>query len=275
MPAARARRRAEVAVTSTARFGFAARGVLYSILGVLAVRLALGETATDADQQGAMTVVAARPFGLLLLGTLTVGWFAYAVFRGVEAVRGRGDASAFERRLVPAVRCGVYLLLAGLGVQELVEARRDDLEASATATLLGFPGGRVVVAAVGLVLVGVGLRQLAHAITGDVHELSDAAAFGRVRGGVSHAIGRAGHLGRAVVFALAGGFLVRAVWRIDPDQGVGLDAALQELIDAPFGTPVLVVTAACLIAFGAHCVLEAVWPRTVGGPTSASTSSER
>jgi hypothetical protein len=251
------------AVDASARAGFAARAVLYTLVGVLATRLALGDVGEDASQQGAMSTVASQPFGGFLLGTLAGGLAGYALYRAWQAVRGRGDGGLIRRRLVPAARAGVYAGLSLLAFQQLTGAGEEATESGVTATVLGWPGGTVLVAGVGVAVVGVGVHQLIKAWTGEVHELAPLEQLPPRARTVAHAVGRAGHLGRTAVFAVVGGFLVRAAWMHDPESGVGLDAALGEVVAAPFGTALLLAVAAGLVLFGVHCGLEAWYGRAV------------
>ena len=46
-----------------ARAGYAARGVIYAVIGVLAIRLADGVAAPRPNQQGAMQQIAQQQFG--------------------------------------------------------------------------------------------------------------------------------------------------------------------------------------------------------------------
>jgi hypothetical protein len=55
-----------------ARFGFAGRGLVYVVLGVLAVEVALGHSAR-ADKNGALATIKDKPFGGVLLVVLAVG----------------------------------------------------------------------------------------------------------------------------------------------------------------------------------------------------------
>jgi hypothetical protein len=66
-----------------------------------------------------------------------------------------------------------------------------------------------------------------------------------------------GLFGRAALFALVGGFLVRAAVRHDATKGVGLDAALKEMASKTYGPVVLAVFAAGMFLFGAFCFVEA------------------
>ncbi len=105
-----------------ARAGLAARGVVYIIMGLLAVLVAMGAKA-HIDQRGALTEVLAQPFGTFLVVLLAVGFACYALWRISEAILGvtgepdgagprlkslaRGLAYAgahLDRRLAPAGR---------------------------------------------------------------------------------------------------------------------------------------------------------------------------
>jgi hypothetical protein len=73
-----------------ARAGFVARGLVYIIIGILAIRLALGDGGTSASQQGALRTIAAQPFGKALLILVAIGLGGYALWRLVRALLGRG-----------------------------------------------------------------------------------------------------------------------------------------------------------------------------------------
>ena len=96
-----------------ARAGFAARGVIYVLIGILALDLALGNGGQDASQQGALRTIADQPFGEVLLVLVAVGLAGYALWRFVHALLGHGkerSSSGFER--VAALASGVvYALL--------------------------------------------------------------------------------------------------------------------------------------------------------------------
>jgi hypothetical protein len=255
----------EQVVETSARVGFAARGVLYLLVGALVGRLALGDTGEEASQQGALDLVSQQPFGAVLLGAIAVGLAGYALYRAVQAVKGRGSGGVVERRVVPAVRALVNAGLSLLAFQELLGTSSDTSESGVTATVLDWPGGTFLVAGVGLVIVAVGGKQLYSAWTGDVNELSTPGQLPVGARRTARTIGRLGHLGRGVVFLVVGGFLVRAAATHDPDSGVGLDAALGEVVEAPFGTPLLLGVAIGLALFGVHCLVEAWFGRTSAG----------
>ena len=73
-----------------ARAGIAARGVIYAIIGVLAIKLAVGSGGETTNQQGALATIAKQPFGKALLILMAIGLAGYAIWRLVRAAIGHG-----------------------------------------------------------------------------------------------------------------------------------------------------------------------------------------
>jgi len=69
--------------------------------------------------------------------------------------------------------------------------------------------------------------------------------------------GLAGHVARGVVFGLIGVFLTKAAFDYDPNDAIGLDGALQKLVDSPYGPYLLGLTAIGLICYGLYCLVDA------------------
>ena len=66
-----------------------------------------------------------------------------------------------------------------------------------------------------------------------------------------------GLIGRTIVFVLGGAFLVRAAVTHRPNSGVGLDGALSQVAQAPYGTYMLVAVSVGLAAYAVWCMLRA------------------
>ena len=69
--------------------------------------------------------------------------------------------------------------------------------------------------------------------------------------------GLAGHLARAVVFTLIGIFVIKAALEYDPNEAIGFDGALQKLAGAAYGPYLLGLTAAGLLCYALHCLVDA------------------
>ena len=148
-----------------ARAGLLARGVVYGIIGVLAIKLALGDGGKATDQQGALHTIAKQPFGKFLLVVVAVGLAGYALWRLVRAGIGHGPEASddIKERIDGAISGVGYALLCVTAVSILrgsgAGAGGSSDPDKTTAGVLGWPAGRVLVAVAGLIIVGVGLEQ--------------------------------------------------------------------------------------------------------------------
>jgi hypothetical protein len=248
-----------------ARAGFVARGLIYAIIGILAIKLALGVGGKATNQQGALRTIAHQPFGRVLLILVAIGLGGYALWRLVRALLGHGPEgsdSGFDR--VAALGSGiVYAGLCAVAVEILLgSASGGSGNASkATAGVLGWPGGTWLVAIAGAVLDGVGLYQGYRGLTQDFLEDSKTEQMSaRVRDWIEW-IGTFGHFARMVVFGLAGVFLIKAAIDYNPNKAVGLDGALAKIAHASYGPLLLGIVAAGLIAFGVYSLSDARYRR--------------
>jgi fumarate reductase subunit D len=144
-----------------ARAGFVVRGLIYAIIGILAIKLALGAGGTTTNQQGALKTIAQQPFGKVFLVLVAIGLGGYALWRLLRALLGHGPEdtdSGFER--VAAVGSGiVYAGLCAIAVEILLGSGSSGGSGNAskrTAGVFGWPGGSWLVGVAGAVLIGVG-----------------------------------------------------------------------------------------------------------------------
>lgn len=241
----------DAAAHGVARAGLIAKGVVYGLLAILAMHIALGDSA-QADSQGALRTVARQPLGTVLLGLLTVGLFGYAVWQAFAAVKG----DDWWPRTAAAVRSLIWGALAVTAVKVLAnDGVPDNREVTLTAEILNAPLGTWIVAAVGVALIGVGLIYL--------HNLKDGHFFGDLGplpAGTRRAIKAitvSGIAAKAGVYSLVGAFLIRAAARHQPGSGVGLDGALGQVAKQPYGTYVLVAVATGFAAYAVWCWVRA------------------
>lgn len=249
-----------------ARAGFAARGLIYGIIGILAIKLAVGAGGTTTNQQGAMKTIAHQPFGKVLLILVAIGLAGYSVWRLLHGLLGYGPEdsdSGFER--VSALGSGiVYAGLCAIAVEILLGSGSSGGSGSAhreTAGVLGWPGGTWLVAVAGVVLIGVGLFQGYRGLSKEFLKDSKTEQMSaKVRTWVEW-IGSFGHLARMVVFGLVGVFLIKAAIDYNPNSAVGLDGALAKIARAAYGPFLLGVISAGLIAFGLYSLSDARYRR--------------
>lgn len=246
-----------------ARLGYAAIGVVYGLIGALALRLALGAGGETTDQQGALQQVLEAPFGRLLLGLIALGLFGYLVWRIVEAVLDVEDKGDDAKGVV--TRSGYFisgLIAGGLGLTAARMALgqgggQGNASQDWTARLLGAPFGQLLVGLVGAIVIGVGAYQLYQAYKGTYR---DKLAWDRMSAGehtMADRVAKVGLVAHGIVLAMIGWFFIQAALSFDASQVGGVGQALGELARQPFGPWLLGVVAAGLIAFGVFRFFEA------------------
>jgi hypothetical protein len=251
-------------VQRLARLGLVGRGLLYVVVAVLAANVARGSHA-EADRQGALRAIGEHLVGRVALVVVAFGFAGYALWRLLEATVRPGDKGVGGRVAAAAKGC----LYAAFAVSTAAFAvTRHNHNANTqnkdlTARVLGWPAGRLLVAAVGLAVVAGGLVNGWRAVSGRYRKhLKENEIDDRAEPWV-YAVAVVGLLARGVAFALVGTFLVQAAWRYDPKQAEGLDGALRRLAALPLGTALLVAVAVGLAAFGLWSFVEARYRRVL------------
>ncbi|MFJ8539021.1 DUF1206 domain-containing protein [Streptomyces sp. NPDC093591] len=265
----RARRVARGSVTEgAARAGLAARGVIYLLVGALALQIAFGDTNAQADRGGALAALAQKPFGAVLLWALGIGLVGMALWRLSEALFGSvgQDGRSARKRLLAAVRFAFYVFVA-YSVLSFAASRNhgggssDQQSRDATARALEIPAGQWLVGAAGAAVVVAGGWIGVRAV---LRKYRDKLRLGRMSHRTRQLVdvtGVAGGAARGLVFALAGVFAVRAAIDYEPEQAKGLDDTLRTFAETPLGPWLLVCVAAGLVLFGVFSFAMARWRR--------------
>jgi hypothetical protein len=239
-----------------ARTGLVAKGVSFGIVGVLAIKLALGDGGKATSREGALQSLAQQSFGKVVLILLALGFGAYALWRFVQAFAERkwGARAGYVGRGL------IYAGLTFSAVKILVGAQTNGSQTQrahkTAATILGWPAGTWIVGIAGALIIGVGLWNLYRGLSRNFEKKwrSGMGETARKWGGRA---GVLGHIARAAVFTLIGIFVVKAALDYNPKDAIGLDGALQKLAHASYGPYLLGLTAAGLICYGLYCLVDA------------------
>ena len=253
-------------VERLARLGYATKGVVYALVGALALAVAIGAGGSTTDPHGALETMGAQPFGQLLLVFVMVGLAGHALWRLFQALKdpdGEGsDAKGIAKRVGYGIGALVYLGLAfSAGRLAVASSSGGGSEQDWTAWLLSQPLGQVLVAAVGVGIAGYGLSQLYQAYKAQFREYLKLGEMSlREETWITRG-GRLGYAARGVVLGLVGLFLIQAAVRFDASEATGLGGALQELLGQPFGPWMLGVVAFGLVAYGLFMIAVARYRR--------------
>ncbi|MFI5995625.1 DUF1206 domain-containing protein [Streptomyces sp. NPDC051362] len=248
-----------------ARAGLTARGVIYALVGVLALRIAFGGSGQQADRGGALQEIASKPFGAVLLWALGIGVVGMALWRLSEAVFGSAgeDGGKPAKRLMAAGRCVFYGFVAYSVLSFAAGSRGsgagDKKSRDVTAKALGIPGGQWIVGAVGVGLVAAGVWIAVRAIMRKYHKHLKLGEMSKRVRQVVDVTGVGGGTARGVVFAAAGVFAVRAAIDYEPDKAKGMDDTLRSFAGTPMGPWLLALVAVGLILFGVFSFAMARW----------------
>jgi hypothetical protein len=257
-----------------ARFGYATKGAVYILVGILALGVATGMGGRTTSPPGAIQIIGSqRPFGQILLIVVTIGLAGYALWRLIQAVADP-DREGYDARGI-ARRTGHGVAALGYGGLALTAARLALASGGGgsspqdwTAWLLSWPFGQALVVGIGTGVVGYGLHQLYQAYKAEFQEylklgqMSDTEETWITRGG------RFGLAARGVVFGIIGVFLIQAALRFNPSEAQGLGGALQELLRQPFGPWLLGIVALGLVAYGVLMLALAYYRQVASGRVS-------
>jgi hypothetical protein len=246
-----------------ARFGHFTKGVLYGLMGALALQVALGTGGQVAGSREAARLIEHQPLGAVLLLLMAVGFAAYAGWRCIVAIkdseRKGGGAKGLGQRAGALLTGLVNAALAVALVQIALgrPAGRSDGARSWVGQVLAQPFGAALVAAVGAGIVIAALIQFHRAYTKKfLRDFRWQAMSREQRRWVSH-LGQAGYAARAVVFCIIGVGLVRAALERDPGETRGVREALLDIAHSSAGQISLGVVALGFLAFGSFLIASA------------------
>lgn len=249
-----------------ARFGHVAKGVVYGLIGVLALQVAFGSGGQLADGQDAARFVDQQPFGQVLLALIGIGLVGYAAWRAVAAIKDTQGEGHGGKGIAKRVGYAASALANGaLAVTAFQLAFNQGGGGGGQQTwltqIMAAPAGQFIVALIGLGILARGAQQLWSAYTAKFTRELKTQQMSATERTWAVRVGRAGLAARGVVFGIIGVAVLNAAAQHDPGQAKGIGEALADIGSSPFGTFMLIVVAAGLVAYGAHMLFSAKYRR--------------
>ena len=253
-------------IRALARFGFAAKGLVYLLMGLLALLAATGQRGGQtADKKQAVQTLQDLPGGPFLLGFIAFGLLGYIIWRFVQAIRDTenkgSDAKGLGRRIGYAASGLLYASLAWFAAQLAWSGSADggsNSQQTLTATVLGWPGGDWIIMAVGVAIIGGGIYQVIKAYSGSFHKHVNASDLPANQQNIVYRTGQVGYTARGVVMAIIGYFFVQAGRQSRASATGSTDEAFDLL--ATMGPAVLGIVALGLMAYGLYMLVQARYP---------------
>lgn len=257
-------------VEKLARLGYAVKGVVYGLIGILAVMAAFGSGGQTSGSRGVLGTIADGPFGQVLLGLVTVGLFGYALWRYVQSFADPDNKGTDPEGLVKRIGYfGSGVIHTGLGIAaiRLLLGNSSGGGSNAdswTAKLMTQPFGLWLVGIAGAIVIGVGLYQFYKAYEANFFDKLKTGEMSASERTWAKRAGQAGLAARGVVFSIIGFFLIQAALNANPQEARGLGGALDTLAAQSYGPYLLGVVAIGLIAYGAYCWVNARYRKIPG-----------
>lgn len=248
-------------VDHVARVGLTAYGVVHLVIGWLALQLALGQDSGTPSSTGAVRELAQQPFGEVLVWLVAVGLMLLAVWQLLDAAFGHPYLEGTTRLRKRATSAGKVLVYGYLAFSAATIAAGAGSSgggsASTTAKVMNLPAGQLLVGAVGAVVIGTGIYLVYKGLSGKFTEDLTAEGQSGETGTAYTAVGKVGYVAKGVAIGLVGALIGYAAITHEPRKSAGLDQALQEVLDQPFGPYLLGAIAVGFACFGLFCFAHA------------------
>jgi hypothetical protein len=257
-------------VKQMARFGFYTKGVLFIVIGVLAVMVAIGQRGGElTDPTGALARVAELNYGKVILIIFVVGAIAHGAW---NILRGLADVDSAGKNwrgiIIRCIAVGIGIFYLGLAwtawdiiVSEQITAENGQIQKTLAVVLLALPLGAVLMFLIGLSTIGAGLHECYSGISGKYQENFRLFALGDNQRRFVTVLGVFSFTARALLLMLVGYFFIAAAVNYNPDEAAGLDKALAVLARTYYGKTLLFVTAVGLVCHGVLSLYEARFRR--------------
>lgn len=261
-------------LVTIAKVGWVAKGVVYGLVGILAVPIVVdglsGDSSSssgsgeEASQSGAIAEVAESPLGAFALWLIGIGLALYVIWRLLTiALPAENDAKTWLARTGYAISAAIYAWLAWSAVSTAAggstDARSQNGEGQVDQISRGvmeMTGGRWPIGAVGLAFIAVGAYFVYRGATADFRKDLEPGGVGPLSQDVIVRLGQAGWIGRGVMMLLVGWFVAQAAIQYDPEEANGIDGALRDATSNTLGAVLALVVAVGLMLYGLFCVVS-------------------
>ncbi|MFC0524859.1 DUF1206 domain-containing protein [Pontibacillus salicampi] len=250
-------------IRASARFGYAAKGSVYMLLGILSFMAAIGVGGKTTGTKGAFAALAQKPFGNILIWIAGIGLVGYVLWRVIQIIKNPEHKGVMPRIgffisgiLYSSLAIKAFSIVLGSGSGN---SSSDGSKQTLTAKVLSQPFGKWVIASIGIGVIIYGMSELYRGIT---EKYKKQFKYGEMNSSEKSAVNKTGKIGltaRGIVFGIIGYFFIQIAITSSSNksQQIGIDGALSKLAEQPFGQWLLGIVSVGLVLFGIFQILKA------------------
>ena len=251
-----------------ARVGLVAKGIVYSLVGILAFMAAFeigGNSTQNANRTGVLRFILEQPFGKVLLGLIAAGLACYSIWRIIEAFydtehKGAG-AKGLASRIGSFASGVIYGALAFSAAMLVLGSSsgggNGDSRQTLARELLQQPFGQWLVGVVAVGTMVLGLYQIYLGLSEKYKKKVQSAGLKNETEEMMIRAGKIGLVARGIVWIIIGYLFLKAALQANPQEAGGSSSAFQFLESSTYGSILLGAVALGLICYGLFMFMRA------------------
>jgi uncharacterized membrane protein len=251
------------------RLGYVAHGVLYLLVGTLALQASIGLGRETTDPHGALKKIYNFPLGDILLFIVSIGLIGHAIWRFIQAILDTeeqgSDLKGIAQRVGAVLIGWVYIGLAYSALKVLLAWKSKSIDLILrewAAWFLSIPIlGFLLVGWGGLIVIGFGIFQIYKAYKAEFLKKLKVGQMSEKEQKWTVLLGRFGFAARGLVFCIIGGLIVVAAIYSDPRETLWFAGILRKIARQTYGPWLLLLIALGLISYGAYMIVFARYRR--------------
>lgn len=245
-----------------ARFGMAAKGAVYTIIGILTAFAAFGQGGQKAGSKGALQYLAEQSYGQIMLIIMGLGLLGYVFWRMYQVFANPGQFSKDVKGT--GKRIGYFisgLIYSGLAYYAFKLALGSGGAGGGSSLTSSITSNNTVAIVVGIGIAIKAIYDLYRAYSGRFREEVQETDMSRREQKVLVNAGKFGHTARGTVLGLMAYLTLKSGF--SGGAGVGTQSDAFSYIQDEFGSLVLGIVAIGIIGYGVYMFIMAKYPSIV------------
>ncbi len=251
-------------VEKLAMLGLTAKGIVYSLLGILAFMAAFeigGFREDETSKSGVLNTITEMPGGTVILLIITIGLICYSAWRILAAVSKDRDNNGLKR-VRYFFSALIYLALAYSAIEIIMFNKKDNGDTNEywAKEIISKPFGEWLLGATALFIAGVGIYQLWYGLSEKYKKHVNERSLHN-KNSLLLTIGKIGYVARGIVWLLIAFLLFNAAIHANPSEAGDTGKAFRLVENNELGSLILAAIGLGLVAYGLFCFVRAKYEK--------------